>query len=120
MKQMILAILAAATAGTLSCGCSATQIAQTQASGLLAPALGLGGALAGSYAAKDEDDGTRLAATGAAAAGRAAGAFITARAPSIRSISEAMRRARDSSSSSGETCDVGVFSSSTGSSRAST
>ena len=36
---------------------------------MLAPALGLGGALAGSYVAKDEDDGTRLAATGAAAAG---------------------------------------------------
>ena len=69
MKHLIFTMFAAATAGTLFCGCSATQIAQTQASSLLAPALGLGGALAGSYAAKDEDDGTRLAATGAAAAG---------------------------------------------------
>lgn len=69
MKRLILTMLAAATAGSLFCGCSATQIAQTKASSLLAPALGLGGALAGSYAAKDEDDGTRLAATGAAAAG---------------------------------------------------
>ena len=69
MKRMILTMCAAALAGTLFCGCSSSQIAQTKASSLLAPALGLGGALAGSYAAKDEDDGTRLAATGAAAAG---------------------------------------------------
>ena len=69
MKRVILTMFAAALAGGLFCGCSATQIAQTKASSLLSPALGLGGALAGSYAAKDEDDGTRLAATGAAAAG---------------------------------------------------
>ena len=69
MTRLILTMLATATAGSLFCGCSATQIAQAKASSLLAPALGLGGALAGSYAAKDEDDGTRLAATGAAVAG---------------------------------------------------
>lgn len=67
MKLLI--TLIAVTAGILLCGCSSTQIAQTSASSLLAPALGLGGALVGSYVAQDEDEGTRLAATGAAAAG---------------------------------------------------
>ena len=51
------------------CGCSSSQLANTSASGLLAPALGLGGGLAGLYATEDEDIGTQLAATGAAAAG---------------------------------------------------
>ncbi len=69
MKRLILAILATATAASLFCGCSSTQIAQTKASSLLSPALGLGGALAGAYATRDEDEGTQLAATGAAAAG---------------------------------------------------
>jgi hypothetical protein len=69
MKRLIMTILAVATAAMLFCSCSSTQIAKTQASSLLAPVLGLGGALAASHMAKDEDDGTRLAATGAAAAG---------------------------------------------------
>ena len=69
MKRLILKLFPAAAAGPLFCGCSSGQITGTQASDLLAPALGLGGALAGSYVAKDEDVGTRLAATGAAAAG---------------------------------------------------
>ncbi len=69
MKRLIFTIFTTAAVGMLFCACSSTQIAKTQASQLLAPALGLGGALAGSYMTKNEDDGTRLAATGAAAAG---------------------------------------------------
>ena len=69
MKRILFTMLATAMAGTLFCGCSSSQIAGTQVSSLLSPALGLGGALAGSYAAKDEDDGTQLAVTGASAAG---------------------------------------------------
>ena len=69
MKNLILTVIAAASIGALFSGCSATQIAQTKASSLLAPVLGLGGALAGAYAARDEDDGTKLVVTGAAAAG---------------------------------------------------
>lgn len=57
MKRLILKLFSAAAAGSLFCGCSSGQITGTQASDLLAPALGLGGALAGSYVAKDEDDG---------------------------------------------------------------
>ena len=69
MKRILFTMFATAMAVTLCCGCSSSQIAGTQVSSLLSPALGLGGALAGSYAAKDEDDGTQLAVTGASATG---------------------------------------------------
>lgn len=69
MMRLIYTIVAVMAAGLLLCGCSASQLASTKASSLLSPALGLAGALAGSELAKDESDGTRLAATGAAAAG---------------------------------------------------
>ncbi len=69
MKRLSFTFLAFAIIGILACGCSSSQIAKTQVSELLSPALGLGGALAGGYAAKDEDTGTQLAVTGASAAG---------------------------------------------------
>lgn len=68
MKYVFLFISLIA-AGILFCGCSASQIASTKASGLLSPVLGLTGALAGAEFSKNESEGTRLAATGAAAAG---------------------------------------------------
>ena len=50
-------------------GCSAGQIANTQAAQLISPALGIAGAAAGLYAAEGESQGTQIAVTSAAAAG---------------------------------------------------
>ena len=50
-------------------GCSATQIAQTKASQIVSPALGLAGAVGGLFASEDESQGTQIAVTTAAAAG---------------------------------------------------
>ena len=69
MKRIVMMVCAGAIGAAALCGCSSSQLANTSASGLLAPALGLGGGLAGLYATEDEDIGTQLAATGAAAAG---------------------------------------------------
>lgn len=69
MRRIVMMVCAGAIGAAALCGCSSSQLANTSASGLLAPALGLGGGLAGLYATEDEDIGTQLAATGAAAAG---------------------------------------------------
>ena len=52
MKYVFLFISLIA-AGILFCGCSASQIASTKASGLLSPVLGLTGALAGAEFSKN-------------------------------------------------------------------
>lgn len=62
-------LFAFAVLGMFLAGCSSSQLANTSASGLLSPALGLVGGLGGLYATEGEDTGTQMAATGAAAAG---------------------------------------------------
>lgn len=63
--------------GAMLCGCTASQIKNSSASDILAPGLGLGGAMVGLYAAEGEDTGTQLAATGAGGlAGFLLGQFI--------------------------------------------
>lgn len=69
MKRFIMMMCAGAVGAASLCGCSSSQIAQSSASNLLAPALGIGGGLVGLYATDGEDIGTQLTATGAAAAG---------------------------------------------------
>ena len=51
MKRIVMMVCAGAIGMAALCGCSSSQLANTSASGLLAPALGLGGGLAGLYAA---------------------------------------------------------------------
>lgn len=69
MKRKLMTAGAVLTTLLILCGCAATQIANASVPSLLAPALGLGGALGGIYAAEGESQGTQLAAAGAAAAG---------------------------------------------------
>ena len=51
------------------CGCSSSQIANTSASSLISPALGVAGAAGGLFATEGESQGTQIAVTSAAAAG---------------------------------------------------
>ena len=43
MKRIVMMVCAGAIGTAALCGCSSSQLANTSASGLLAPALGLGG-----------------------------------------------------------------------------
>lgn len=66
-----------AALGVFLCGCTTSQIKKSSPADVLAPGLGLGGALIGLYAAEGEDQGTQLVATGVGGlAGYLLGEFV--------------------------------------------
>lgn len=74
-KKLLFAVLAAGIVAGMS-GCST--VGNLVTSELVAPGLAIGGASLGAFAANDEDDGTRLAATaGGGLIGWLSGLFIT-------------------------------------------
>lgn len=74
-RRILSAVLAAGIVVGAS-GCSA--VGNMATSELVAPGLGIGGASLGAFAAKDESDGTRLAATaGGGLIGWLTGLFVT-------------------------------------------